>query len=197
MVLWNKSQWFEASVRLISELWQRWTDQWENKDFLIRFDGTTVWWMRTTVSIHVVMLSAVIQLYFLETWTQQQHLLHINSNTWSQQASGWSDWLTVLSLCVSPFSSHSFTEETHHNNTAETSMDRLRLSTDPRVSSLQCGLSTRSDSSFTSESFRLVEVSDPALSDGRGWTSELRPENHSWSLTNCSPTIWIKNKWWR
>ena len=35
----------------------------------------------------------------------------------------------------------------------------------------------------------------PALSDGRGWNSELRPEKHSWSLTFCRPTIWIKDKW--
>ena len=38
--------------------------------------------------------------------------------------------------------------------------------------------------------------SGPDVSDGRGWTSELRPENHSWSLTNCSSSIWIKNKRW-
>ena len=38
--------------------------------------------------------------------------------------------------------------------------------------------------------------SGPDVSDGRGWTSELRPENHSWSLTNCISTIWIKNKRW-
>ena len=36
--------------------------------------------------------------------------------------------------------------------------------------------------------------SGPDVSDGRGWTSELRAENHSWSLTNCSHQMWIKNK---
>jgi len=36
--------------------------------------------------------------------------------------------------------------------------------------------------------------SGPVLSDGRGWTSELRPEKNSWSLTNCSSSIWIKNQ---
>lgn len=39
--------------------------------------------------------------------------------------------------------------------------------------------------------------SDPALWDGRSWTSEQRPANHSWPLTTCSQPIWIKNKWWR
>ena len=37
----------------------------------------------------------------------------------------------------------------------------------------------------------------PALSDGRGWTSELRLKKNSWSLTNCSSTVWIKKREWR
>ena len=36
--------------------------------------------------------------------------------------------------------------------------------------------------------------SAPVLSDGRGWTSELRPEKHSWSRIHCNSSIWIKNK---
>lgn len=28
---------------------------------------------------------------------------------------------------------------------------------------------------------------------GKGWTSEPRSEDHSWSQTTCSPPIWIKN----
>ena len=39
--------------------------------------------------------------------------------------------------------------------------------------------------------------SGPDVLDGRGWTSELRPEKHSWSLTDGTTTIWIKYKWWR
>ena len=37
--------------------------------------------------------------------------------------------------------------------------------------------------------------SGPDLSDGC-WTSELRPEQNSWSLTTCSPSVWIKKTWW-
>ena len=35
------------------------------------------------------------------------------------------------------------------------------------------------------------------FSCGRGWTSELRLEQHSQSLTNGSQTTWTKNKWCR
>ena len=75
--------------------------------------------MRTTVSIHLVRLSAVIQLYFLQTSTQQQQssshqLKHMITTSF------WLIWLAdcSLSLCLSvqswslsSFSSHSFTEE--------------------------------------------------------------------------------------
>ena len=47
----------------------------------------------------------------------------------------------------------------------EHSLDILRAT----LTLLQGGVSARSR----------LEVEDPALSDGRGWTSELRPEKHS------------------
>lgn len=37
--------------------------------------------------------------------------------------------------------------------------------------------------------------SGPDLSDGTGWTSELRPGNGSWPLTRSSSLIWIKSEW--
>lgn len=39
--------------------------------------------------------------------------------------------------------------------------------------------------------------SGPDVSGGRGWSSELQPDHHSWFLTNCIHAIWIKKKTWR
>lgn len=37
-------------------------------------------------------------------------------------------------------------------------------------------------------------LSGPGLPDRRGWSSELRPGEHSRSLTNCNTSVWAK-KW--
>ena len=88
--------------------------KWENKDLMLQqFDG----W--GPLSLHIPWCC---QLWSSFTSCRHEHnnnsRLHFNSNTRLQQASGSSDWLTVppLSLSVqswslSPFSSHSFTEE--------------------------------------------------------------------------------------
>ncbi len=184
--------------------------KWENKHLEIRFDAVTLWWMRTTVSIHVVMLSAVIQLYFLYTWTQQQqsssHPLKHTITT-----SFWLLWLADCSLCLSlcPITillsqldwgkqeilELCFDTNCVYYNPAESSW----TDTNPLLTSESpvCSL----DSSQDQREASLLNpagccYSAAALSDGRGWTSELRPEKHSWSLTNCSTSIWIKKKWW-
>ena len=179
--------------------------------------------MRTTVSIHLVRLSAVIQLYFLQTWTQQQQssshqLKHMITTSF------WLIWLAdcSLSLCLSvqswslsPFSSHSFTEESSHwegwrftrkywifaliltvFNTillkpAQTDSNSL-LTSDSPVYSMDSP-EDQTAASHLNLSGRFP--TDPALLDERGWTSEPRPEKHNWSLTTCSSSIWIKNKW--
>ena len=180
--------------------------------------------MRTTVSIHLVRLSAVIQLYFLQTSTQQQQssshqLKHMITTSF------WLIWLAdcSLSLCLSvqswslsPFSSHSFTEESSHwegwrftrkywifaliltvFNTillkpARTDSNSLLTSESPVYSLDSPEDQTAASRPSPSGHFLL----DAEISDGmRGWTSELRPEKHSWSLTTCSTSIWIKNKW--
>ena len=169
-----------------------------------------------------------LSLYILEgcqlessfiSWTHQHNnnsRLHINSNTWSQQASGSSDWLTVVSLSVflsnpeaclhSPLTaslrSCRFTGNTGSliltvfrtilMKAAWTDWNPLLTSESP-VYSL--------DSSQDQEAASLLNPSGcfhsgSDVSDGRGWTSELVQENHSWSLTNHRSTIWIKNKRW-
>ena len=76
--------------------------------------------MRTTVSIHVVRLSAGIQIYFLLTSTQQQQQSSSHRLKHMITTNFWLIWLAdcCLSLCLSvqpwslsPSSSHSFTEE--------------------------------------------------------------------------------------
>ena len=123
--------------------------------------------------------------------------------------------LSVQSWSLSPFSSHSFTEESSHwegwrftrkywifaliltvFNTrllkpAQTDSNSL-LTPESPVYSLDSSEDQTAASHLNSAG---CCYSDPDLSDGRGWTSELRSENHSWSLTNCSWSIWIKNKW--
>ncbi len=93
--------------------------KWENKHFEIRFDAATLRSMRTAVSIHVVLLSAVIQLYILYTWTQQQQQSSSHPLKHMITTSLWLLWLAdcSLSLCLcvqSAFPSHSFNEESSH-----------------------------------------------------------------------------------
>ena len=68
---------------------------------------------------------------------------------------------------------------------------KLCLTSESPVYSLDSS-GNHTDASLLNPSAR--SHSDPALSDGRGCTSELSPEKHRWSLTNCSLSIWIKNK---
>jgi len=148
--------------------------------------------------------------------------LHINSHTWSQQASGCSDWPTVVSLSLSfcpilkpvPV----LLSQLHWGKQP---LRRLEVHRKHWIFALILTVFstillraawTDSAPLLTSESpvYSLDSprdhgdpsglnpagcwVSGPVLSDGRGWTSELRPEKNSWSLTNCSSSIWIKNQ---
>ena len=87
-----QSDWSESSDRddLITSL----VLKWEDKQLDIRFDGWTVWWMRTSVSVRPVMLSAVIHIYFLLTWKQQHQLRHVITTSF------WLLWLADCSLSV-------------------------------------------------------------------------------------------------
>lgn len=38
-----------------------------------------------------------------------------------------------------------------------------------------------------------IWTAGPDVPDGRGWTLELRPEQHSWYLKTWSPMVWMKN----
>lgn len=135
----------EASVRLIWELWEKWTDQ------------------------------------FFSVEVSQQHFGILKPVTFllSQLHRGKQDILNVYFVC-----------NWFYCNTSETSMDWLQPSTDLTVSGLRCGRRNRAAPLNPAACCD----SDPALSDGRSWNSELRSEKHSWFLTNCSPSIWRENK---
>ena len=110
---WLPWWWGEASVPLISELWQRSTwsvlHWWSERTNCLRSDEDD------TVSVPRVRLSAVVQLHFLFTWKQQQlssslQLDHmIPSSLWLVWLA---DFVSVQSWHLSSLSSHSFTEET-------------------------------------------------------------------------------------
>ncbi len=154
------------------------------------------------------MLSAVIQLYPLWTWWQQTFVLSDCLTVLSLSVS-----LSVKSWSLSPFSSHSFSDGSNrwerlevyrkHSSFALTQtaiitillkkkkQDRLtQTSTLLTSESSVCSVGSPQDQTALSHlSPSVCFLSAAALSDGRGWTSELRPENHSWSLSNRSTSI--------
>ncbi len=120
--------------------------------------------------------------------------------------------LSVKSWSLSPFSSHSFSDGSNrwerlevyrkHSSFALTQtaiitmllkkkQDRLTQTSALLTSeSSVCSVGSPQDQTALSRlSPSVCFLSAAALSDGRGWTSELRPENHSWSLSNCSASI--------
>ena len=111
----------------------------------------------------------------------------------------WLVWLADCSLSVflsnheashrSPLTA-SLDTDCVQNNTAETSVDWLQPSTDLRVSSLQCGLSFRSDSSFTPESCRLFPLRSSSLRweglDFRAETREAQLISDNLQLSNLN-----------
>ena len=111
---WLPWWWWEASVPLISELWQRsiWSilHWWSERTNRLRSDEDD------TFSVYRVRLWSS----FISCSHENNNncRLHVNTIKWSQAAFGSSDWPTV-SRCVSvqswrlsSLSSHSFTEET-------------------------------------------------------------------------------------
>ena len=83
---------------------------------------------------------------------------------------------------------------------AQSQHNSLHLSTEVKDGELTwespvCSLDSPEDLSAAS----LLNPADswdsgPELSDGC-WTSELRPEQNSWSLSSCSSPVWIKKTW--
>ena len=70
--------------------------------------------------------------------------------------------------------------------------ERHELTSESSVDSLDSPVQQR-EASLLNPAARCESAA--ALSIWSGWTSELRPEKHSCSLTNRSSTIWIKKKW--
>lgn len=104
-------------------------------------------------------------------------------------ASGWCDWLNVLSFCpiLKPISIP--TMEIHVSVTMVLKADILTSE------SPGCSVDSPQDQTAAS----LLDpaaccCSAPALSDGTGWTAGPRPDGHSWSRTNRSYLIWINNE---